>query len=135
MKHSYATECSVVKESVLDVVERSGNLPTSKEGDSALADGLVARDGKGWFYLTENGKRQMTTNTRHERFDERLYADTSRYAWQLAQETANANGAPVALLGRDGWLAICEEPPDDAETQPLAHGWRIVALIEPTVQS
>ena len=64
-------------------------------------------------------------------FANRLFASQS-HVCELAHDTADANGAPVAILTRDGWFAICEEPPDDMDEQPLEHGWRIVALIEPS---
>lgn len=67
-------------------------------------------------------------------FGERLFAKPSQeaYAYQVAQETADANDCPVAMMLRDGWLAIIEEPPDDAECDPFGHGWQMVALINPT---
>lgn len=65
-------------------------------------------------------------------FGERLFTSTRESeVFDLAQETANSNGAPVAILTRDGWLAICEEPPDDMDSAPLENGWEIVALVEP----
>ena len=66
------------------------------------------------------------------RFDDRLYANTSDMIWADAQERADANGAPVMILERDGWLAICEEPPDMMEPDPIASGWTERALIEPS---
>lgn len=46
----------------------------------------------------------------------------------LAQRQADANGAPVEIWGRDGWLVICEDPePEGAEES----GWRSVALVAP----
>ena len=48
-----------------------------------------------------------------------------------AQHTANVNGAPVAILTRDFWLRICEEPPDDMEPSPFENGWTMVAFVEP----
>ena len=65
-------------------------------------------------------------------FPTRLYADDSALIYSDAQDISDANGAPVAILSRDGWLAICEEPPDDMDEQPLEHGWSIVALVEPS---
>lgn len=67
------------------------------------------------------------------RFDDRLYADdpNSIGIWIDAQAKANENGSPVAVLSRNGWLAICEEPPDDMEPSPLSQGWTERALIEP----
>lgn len=64
-------------------------------------------------------------------FGERLYGTDSALIDDDAQQIANANGAPVAILERDGWRAICEEPPDDMDSQPLEHGWSLTALIEP----
>lgn len=52
-------------------------------------------------------------------------------ACEMGQTTADANDCPVAILTRDGWYAVCEEPPDDMDSAPLDHGWAIVALIEP----
>ena len=69
------------------------------------------------------------------RFDDRLYANTSNMIWADAQARADANGAPVMIIerdGRDGWLAICEEPPDMMEPDPIAAGWTERALIDPS---
>lgn len=52
-------------------------------------------------------------------------------AIQDGQATANANGAPVAILERDGWYAVCEEPPDDMEPCPFDEGWTDYALVDP----
>ena len=66
-------------------------------------------------------------------FGTRLFASPQQvnYCYQVAQETANANDCPVVILERDGWLAIIEEPPDEAECDPLGQGWVEVALIAP----
>lgn len=48
--------------------------------------------------------------------------------WKIAQDQADANGAPVEIWGRAGRLVICEEPePEGAEEA----GWRSVELFEP----
>jgi hypothetical protein len=52
-------------------------------------------------------------------------------ALAVAKELADTNGAPVMLMRRDGWLAICEEPPDEADCDPYGHGWTDVAIVEP----
>lgn len=48
--------------------------------------------------------------------------------YRMAQETADANGAPVEIWERDGWLVISEDPePDDA----FLGGWRSLAVVVP----
>ena len=64
-------------------------------------------------------------------FGERLFSERAM-AYAVGQETADANGAPIAILRRDGWLAICEEPPEEMDSNPLEHGWEMDALIEPS---
>ena len=59
-----------------------------------------------------------------------LYSDGA-HVWALADEYAAANGAPVAIISRDGWFAISEEPPDDL-TDGYPDGWKIVAFVEPS---
>ena len=58
------------------------------------------------------------------------YAVTDTQIYQMAQEHADANGAPVAVWTRDGWSVICEEP--EPEPEPEAEGWEMVAIIDPT---
>ena len=48
-----------------------------------------------------------------------------------AQETADANGAPVGVWDRDGWYCVCEVPPDEIEPSPESNGWHIFALVDP----
>lgn len=59
------------------------------------------------------------------------YYSSERHALAMAQSTADANAAPVAVLARDGWYTVCEEPPDDMDPSPLDNGWSEVALVEP----
>jgi len=54
-----------------------------------------------------------------------------RIALEIAQGTADANGAPVMVLSRDGWFVISEEPPDDMDPSPYDAGWVDHALVEP----
>ena len=57
-------------------------------------------------------------------------AARASHIWNMAQEQANANGAPVEIWGRDGWMVISEDPePEGAEE----NGWRSVALIAPEI--
>jgi hypothetical protein len=63
-------------------------------------------------------------------FGVELFAASFTGIWDLAQAQADANGAPVAVWGRDGWLTICEDPEPDPD--PEVFGWRMVALIDPT---
>lgn len=56
------------------------------------------------------------------------YGAELRDIWNMAQDQADANGAPVEIWGRDGWLVISEDPePEGAEES----GWRSVALVAP----
>jgi len=64
-------------------------------------------------------------------FSDKLYTERAM-AYAVGQDTADANGAPVAILRRDGWLAVCEEPPEDMDVDPLTQGWEMDALIEPS---
>ena len=64
------------------------------------------------------------------RFDSQLWADCDT-AILFGQDMANENGSPVAILMRDGWFAVCEEPPDEMDEDPLSHGWIEWALIDP----
>ena len=60
-----------------------------------------------------------------------LYTDLTRARLE-ARARAVANGAPVALVRRDGWYTIAEEPPDEM-TGAYPGGWSVVAIVEPTV--
>jgi hypothetical protein len=71
------------------------------------------------------------TDTITNRFGAHLYAVDSTHVWTIAQEQADANGAPMGIWGRDGWLTICDVPPDEIEPDPTQAGWRLVAVIEP----
>lgn len=67
-------------------------------------------------------------------FGAQLFHESQQDAiYREAQDTANANGAPVMIMARDGWLTICEEPPDDAECDPYGHGWQDYALVAPSI--
>lgn len=74
----------------------------------------------------------MTTNTaRVPAFDGlTMYAMSDTAIWAMAQEQSDANGAPVAIWTRDGWMVICEEP--EPEPAPEDCGWRLVALVDPS---
>lgn len=58
-----------------------------------------------------------------------LFAESDPIVFERAQQQADDNGCPVAVLARGGWLAICEEPPDEAPGYPLENGWRLVTIV------
>lgn len=64
-------------------------------------------------------------------FDDIVYEEEQ--AFIVAQQTATANGAPVAVLGKHGFYAVTEEPPDDMEPSPLGQGWAVVGIVEPEI--
>jgi hypothetical protein len=84
--------------------------------------------------VTANGRTTVVTEAELiallERPAMRLSATV---AWAIAdaQDRANLNGAPVAVLERDGWFRLCEEPPDQMEPSPYDEGWQDHALVEP----
>ena len=60
-----------------------------------------------------------------------LYADNSSHVYTVAQEMADANGAPVGIWKRDGWLTIDENPPDEDDEREAA-GWVLTAVVDPS---
>ena len=68
-------------------------------------------------------------------FGSRLFAADSSLVWTVAQALADANGSPVGIWCRDGWLTICENAPDDIEPNPELSGWRFDAIVEPSCPS
>lgn len=65
-------------------------------------------------------------------FGLKLYT-IARHAINIAQDTANRNGAPVAVWTRDGFYAVSEWPDDCYDQNPMDDGWHDYALVEPIV--
>ena len=62
----------------------------------------------------------------------RLFAHRPN-AMRHAQWQADQNGAPVAVLVRDGWYTPCEDPKVlDAIDAGEGRGWQLVALVNPS---
>lgn len=51
-------------------------------------------------------------------------------AWETAQELANRNGCPVAIVDRDGWYRIEEDA--EAFEALVEAGWGEHAVVQPS---
>lgn len=61
-------------------------------------------------------------------FGRALYA-RARHARSIAEDASKANGAPVGIWARDGWLTVCDSAPDMLPIDPTTLGWSLVEVV------